>query len=123
MGHFEVAWGVANGRVAATRIPTQHSVLCERHAGERFEALGERDVFGKGCDNVRSSHLVQDVAGLAEEVRIGLAVFAVAHAPAHSRRVADVASQRAALAPQWMVHDLVLLGTALERLCVSLNTG
>ena len=104
MGNFEVTRGVADGSVATTRIPTQHSVLCEGHASKGFDALGKGKVLGKGCDNVRSSHLVQDVAGRAQKVRKGLAVFAVAHAPAHFLRVADVAFQSSAPTPQWMVH-------------------
>jgi hypothetical protein len=112
MGHFEVAWGVANCSVAATRIPTQHSFLCEGHASEGFKALRECDVLRKGCDNIRPPHLVQDVPRFAKKVRIGLAVFAVAHAPTNVRGVANVALQRAAPAPQWMIHVFSLLGTA-----------
>jgi hypothetical protein len=112
MGDFEVTRGIANGGVATTRIPTQKSVLCEGHAGEDFNALGEGDVLGKGCDNVCSSHLVQNVAGLAQEMRKGLTIFAVAHAPARFLGVADVAFQSPAPAPQWMVHVWSLLNAA-----------
>jgi hypothetical protein len=66
--------------------------------------LGEGDVLGQGCDNVGTSHLVQDVAIRAQEVRKGLTVFAVAHASAYFLRVADVAFQGSAPALQWMVH-------------------
>src|SRR6185503_224958 len=104
MGNLAVTRGVANGSVATTRIPTQKSILCERHASEGFNALGESDVLGKGSDNVCSSHRVQNVAGRAEKVREGLAVLAVAHAPAHFLRVTNVAFQSSAPAPQWMVH-------------------
>ena len=93
IGDFEVTRSVADWRVAAARIPTQQSVLCEGHASEDFEALGESDVLGKGCNNVRSSHLVQNVAGFAQEMRKGLTVFAVAHAPTRFLGVADEALQ------------------------------
>ena len=104
MGNFEVARGVADWRIAATRIPAEKSVLCERHASEGFEALGKGDVLGKNCDNVRSSHLVQNIVGRSQEMRKGLTVFAIAHAPAPFFRVADVAFQHSAPALHWMVH-------------------
>ena len=65
MGNLEVTRGVANRSVAATRIPTQHALFGEGHACECLQSMGESDVLGKGRDNVRSSHLVQDVASLA----------------------------------------------------------
>jgi hypothetical protein len=110
--NFEVTRGVANRSIATTCIPTKHSFFREGHASEGIEALGESEVLGKGCDNVRSSHLVQNVAGLAQEVREGLTVFAVAHAPAHSLRVADVTFQNPAPASQWMIHVWSLLNAA-----------
>jgi hypothetical protein len=91
MGNFEVTRGIANGGIATTRIPTQKSVLCEGHASEDFNALGEGDVLRKGCDNVCSSHLVQNITGRAQEMRKGLTVFAVAHTPARFLGIADVA--------------------------------
>jgi len=65
MGNFEVTRGVADWSVAATRIPTKHALYIEGHACEGLQSMGESDVLGKGCDNVRSSQLVQDVAGFA----------------------------------------------------------
>ena len=112
MGNLDVTWGVANRSIATTRIPTQKAVLCERHASENFNALSESDVLGKGSDNVCSSHRVQNVAGRAQKVREGLAVLAVAHAPAHFLRAADVAFQSSAPAPQWMVHVWSFLNAA-----------
>ena len=89
MGGFEVTRGVAYRSVAALCIPTQHSGLRKGHAGEGFDALSELDVLGQGCNDVRSTHLVQNVACCSEEMRKSLAVFAIAHAPAYFFRVAE----------------------------------
>ena len=97
--YFEVTRSVANWSVATTRIPTQQSVLCEGHASEDFEALGEGDILGKSCDDVRSYHLVQNVAGLSQEVRKSLTVPAIANAAVRLVGVADVAFQSPASAP------------------------
>ena len=82
-GNLEVTRGVANWRIAATRVPPQKSFLGERHASKAFKALSEVEVLGKDCDNIRSPHFVQNVVSFSQEVRIGLTVSAIANAPVH----------------------------------------
>jgi hypothetical protein len=90
-------------------------VICERHACKSVEALGEGEVLRKGCDDVGSSHLVQNIIGFAQEVRKSLAVFAIADPSTHVFREADVASQSSTSTSQWMIRG----STYLNVVCLS----
>ena len=99
MGNPEVTRRVSNRGIAATRIPAKHALVSEGHASKNFDSMRERYVLGKGRYYVSAAILVQDLASSTQEVRIGLAVLAVADASAHLLGVADIAPERAASAP------------------------
>src|SRR5882724_498800 len=98
---------VADGRVATTRVPTQHSFLRQPHALQGFDALGKRKVLRKYLNHIRASPLIQNLALLAEKIRKGLTILAVADHSVCAARLLDPTAYGSAAASQWMLHSFV----------------
>src|SRR5450631_3509502 len=89
---LEVAGGVSDGRIAATRVPPEESTVGQGHANESLQALRKVNMPGKRGNEFRSTQFVQHrVVRALEKVGESLAVLAVANSPARHVRSADVA--------------------------------
>src|ERR1700682_5676963 len=113
--NLDVAGSVSDGRVAAPGIPPQQSPVRQGHANERFQAVCEVNMPGKGGNDFSSTQLVEHRVRAFEKTGESLTVLAVAkRADCHVRRT-DVALQRAASTLQRMVHSAQ--ATSRESVC------
>src|SRR5882757_4015578 len=105
--NFMVRQRVADWRVATTRVPTQHSFLRKSHALQNFDALSKGKVLGEYLNHIRASPLIQNLVLLAEKIRKGLTILAVADHSVCAARLLDPTAYGSAAASQWMLHSFV----------------
>ena len=90
--NLEVAGRVAYGRIAATGVPPEESMVRQGHANEGLQALRKVNMPGKHGNDFSSTQFVQyRVVRAFKKMGECLAVLAVANSPVRHVGMANVA--------------------------------